>query len=224
MRTLDELIETTAPAWPIVERWVAEAKNPVRVVPARPARGAMCLTSLQVTTRSPMGAIAHRCAGIQVDDGWLRILGAGGTRPFVRGISEWNGLDAESTGAPTAGYLIVAHDAVGGFFAVNGGALDGAPGEVAYLAPDTLVWETLGMGYSAFIQWAMGDSVAGFYASMRWPGWREDATILSADSALLIYPFLWAKEGGPVEKRSRKVVPTEEIWTLTLDMKAKLGV
>src|SRR5262245_55149646 len=40
-------------------------------------------------------------------------------------------------------YLVVAHDAIGGVFAVNGGGLNGRPGNVFYFAPDSLAWEDL---------------------------------------------------------------------------------
>ena len=44
--------------------------------------------------------------------------------------------------------ILGADDAVGGFFAINGDAFDGPHGDVWYLAPVTLAWETCGMGYA----------------------------------------------------------------------------
>lgn len=49
---------------------------------------------------------------------------------------------------PDAG-LVVAHDVLGGVFALNGPTphaigCPGEPGEVLYFAPDALAWEALG--------------------------------------------------------------------------------
>ncbi|WP_211344408.1 DUF2625 family protein [Paenibacillus lentus] len=37
---------------------------------------------------------------------------------------------------------------------MNGGAFEGRLGEIFYLAPDTLEWESLDMQYSDFLNWA----------------------------------------------------------------------
>ncbi len=76
MRSLDELIDLQDPGWPLVQEWIAKASNPVEVLPADRARAEATLVELQVTTRSPMGAIALETGGLLVDSGWLRILGS----------------------------------------------------------------------------------------------------------------------------------------------------
>jgi len=51
-----------------------------------------------------------------------------------------------SSSSTNKGFIIVAFDAVGGFFAVNGGGIGGVnPGHVAYFAPESLQWENLGV-------------------------------------------------------------------------------
>src|SRR5262249_12270888 len=77
MRTLSEPIDRKEPAWPLVQEWIGDASVPVEVLPADAAAGDAALYATQVTTRSPMGAIAHEAAGIFIDNGWLRVLGAG---------------------------------------------------------------------------------------------------------------------------------------------------
>src|SRR5689334_5693402 len=140
-RTLAELVDTLEPAWPLVEQMIANAKNRVEVVPAQPDDGARTLVALQVTTRSPMGAIAYQSGGLLADHGWVRLLGAGHPR-LPRDIARWNQRDG--SGARLPGALLVADDAVGGFFGVNGGAFgNGSLGSVFYLPPDTLQWEDL---------------------------------------------------------------------------------
>ena len=114
MRPLGELIDSEDPALPLVRQWLAEAERPYELLSPSDAREGV-LFDLQVTTRSPMGAIAYETGGVLVDHGWLRILGAGNPK-LPRNLAEWNR-------GRSSGYLLVADDVVGGFFAINGGRL-----------------------------------------------------------------------------------------------------
>ncbi len=134
----------------VVRRWAEEAVRPVELLACTPERGKSTLEALNVTERSPLGGIAGRTGGILVDSGWLRILGAGSER-LARGLAEWNGLGGRLR---LGGALLVGDDAVGGFFALNGGALPGGVGNIFYLAPDTLEWEDLEVRYSGWVKWA----------------------------------------------------------------------
>ena len=80
MRTFVELLDTREPGWPIVEQMLSRATNQVAVLPTELESGARTLLAIQVTTRSPMGAIAHQTGGLVVEHGWIRILGAGHPR------------------------------------------------------------------------------------------------------------------------------------------------
>jgi hypothetical protein len=79
VRPLHELLSDD-PAWPLIDSWINDAANDVRVVPTDRGRGEETLQALQVTTRSPLGAVALETGGLLVDHGWVRILGAGGKR------------------------------------------------------------------------------------------------------------------------------------------------
>lgn len=213
-RTVGELIDARDDAWPQVLEWTGRAPRPVEIIAVEPhSLGEATLFALQVTTRSPMGAIALRSGGILVDDGWLRILGAG--HPGVGGgLREWNALDGQAPlDPPMSGGLIVAYDAVGGFFALNGGAWGGQPGGVHYLAPDTYQWSALDLTYSGLIRFALLGDLDQFYSAFRWPHWRDETAPLGPDQAISIYPFL-GFEGQPIESRSRRPVPARELWTL----------
>src|SRR5688572_3475954 len=137
MRGLSELLNLEEPAWPMVQEWIAQATNAVEVLPASdPGRGE-ALVALQVTTRSPMGAIVYETGGLLVDHGWVRILGSGHAR-LPRSLPGWNlGRTMDGSGRSPP-FLLVADDAVGGFFAIDGGAFGGKPGAVSYYAPDAL--------------------------------------------------------------------------------------
>jgi hypothetical protein len=219
MRPLEELI-STEPAWPSVLQWVREATNLVEILaPDEPTRR-RALLELQVTTHSPMGAIVFETGGLLVDGGWLRILGSGSPR-LPRSIPAWNlGRNGAVAGRP-APFLLVADDAVGGFFAINGGGLPGAPGSVAYFGPDSLDWQDLQLSYTGLLHFAMSGDLERFYAGARWTGWRDEIVSLPGDCAISVFPFLWA-EGPPVGERSRRPVPIAELWSLQLDIRAQM--
>ena len=111
------------------------------------------------------------------------------------------------------GYLLVADDVLGGFFAINGGALGEEMGLVFYFSPDTADWEALEFGYSQFVFWCLQGNIAGFYESMRWPGWEQEISTLGGDQAISIFPFLFTK-GPPIAERQHGVVPISQIYAL----------
>lgn len=222
MRTIEELVDRAEPAIRLVHEWIAEAANTVEELPCDRALGERNLLALQVTTRSPMGAIAHETGGLLVDHGWLRLLGAGCAR-LPRGLADWNGLVAEPPKLRLDGAMLVGDDVVGGFFALNGGGFEGPAGNVFYLAPDTLAWEDLERGYSDWVYWTFNGELDLFYENARWPGWIEEVAALDGDQGLSIAPFLWA-QGPPVQERSRRPVPIEELWDLhALELPSQLA-
>ncbi len=161
--------------------------------------GTSCLEEIQVTTRSPLGAVAHTTGGILAQIGWLRILGAGSSQ-FTRTLSSWN---RKGAGARISGAFLVGDDAVGGFFALNGGRF-GQTSNVFSFAPDDLEWQDLEVGYSDWLQWAFSGSVDSFYEGLRWASWRDDIG------------------GGPYDQRERRPVSVEEIWSLYVERLAAL--
>ena len=212
MRTLNELLDRDDPAFPLIRQWAGEADIPVELLPPSAGRDDVLL-SLQVTTRSPLGAIAYETGGILVDDGWLRILGSGHGK-LGRNIATWNEGRAE-------GFLLVADDVLGGFFAINGGALGPDQGKMYYFAPETLAWEALGIGFTAFVAWAFTRQLRQFYG--RPPGAAADfeELPLSGELCLTFYPFLWTQEGS-LKTSSRRAIPVEEQWALNLDLQQTL--
>ena len=153
MKTLADLINTADPAWPLIQEWLAEAANPVEILPHDPAAAEAELVKTQVTTRSVMGAVVYETGGILINHGWLRILGSG-SPCLPRGLGSWNLGRTQAELAAPAPYYLIADDTAGGYFALNGGGLDGTPGNVFYLPPDTLEWEDCELGYTDFLNWA----------------------------------------------------------------------
>jgi hypothetical protein len=169
-----------------------------------------------------VAAVAYETGGIRVDHGWVKLLGAGG-EGVDGNLASWNGLSDNAIAPRLAGAFIVGHDALGGFFAINGGAFGPARGNVFYFAPDSLEWEDMEGGYSQFVSWALNGDLAKYYAAYRWAGWENDARGLSFDRGFSIFPFLWTKEGKDVAAQSRRAVPMKELWSLQQEIRGQLG-
>lgn len=68
-----------------------------------------------------------------------------------RTLPDWNKGKSFNEFGERPPFLLIADDAVGGFFALNGGQLGKDPGKVYYLSPDNLQWESLNISYSDFL-------------------------------------------------------------------------
>jgi hypothetical protein len=204
---LSELINVDDPAIPLVREWAANAVRPVEILLPSDARDEVLLKT-QVTTRSPLGAIAHETGGLLVDGGWLRIIGSGNRR-FTRTLPGWNE-------GRSHGFYLVADDAAGGFFAMNGGAFGTDTTNLYYFAPDTLKWEAMGMGYSQFLRWVFSKKYDQFCEDLRWPGWESAMAKLSGDQCIMSYPPLWTQEGQS-EPVHRAPISVEEAWAWQMD-------
>ena len=185
--------------WELVTGWIRASTVPVEPIAADDAHREAALEQLEITTNSPLGAIVRRTAGLSVDHGWLRVLGAGGSEQLEDGVNEWS----ERTGL-----LIVAHDVAGGFF-----SWDEERG-VLYHAPDSRQAEDLGgRGYSDWLEGMLTGNLAKFYAAERFAGWAEETKRLSGDEGFSQYPPRGTKEAatGDVDRRG---VPMTELWAL----------
>ena len=212
MRSLDDLLNTIEPAWSFVSEWIAAATNPIEVLPPKTPDRAEALLATQVTTRSPLGAVIYETGGLLVDFGWLRVLGPGHPR-LARTLPGWNqgkSLDGSGQSPP---FLLIADDVLGGFFALNGGALGPVRGNVHYFAPDSLAWEDFEGGYSDFLRWCCSGDLAEYYGEYRWPGWEQEVAALTGDRAFFIFPPLWTR-GPHVSARYRGTVPVDELYGL----------
>jgi Protein of unknown function DUF2625 len=223
MRPLDQLINKTEPGWTLVQEWINKAKNKVEVLPCDTVKAKDALYKTQVTTRSPMGAIIYSTGGLLIDSGWIRILGSGSTK-LNRTLPDWNKGKSFKEYGEQPSFLLIADDAAGGFFAVNGGAFGNDAGKVYYLSPDNIEWEPLELTYTEFLNFCFNGDLADFYKDLRWNGWKAEVAKLDGNSAYNFFPFLWTKEGKDINKVSRKPIPVEEQFSFTLDMRKQLGL
>ena len=213
MRALSELINADDPGIPKIREWVRDAVIACELLPPSAQREEV-LVQTQVTTGSTMGAIAYETGGILIDGGWLRFLGSGHPK-LPRTLPGWNQ-------GRSSGFYLVADDAVGGFFAINGGAFGEDLKNMYYWPPDSLDWEPMKIGFTGFFVWALSERLAQFYQTLRWPSWREDIAGLSGDSCFSFYPFLWTK-GGPLTTRHRAQAPVQEAFDLKVELLRQLN-
>lgn len=214
MQTLSELINKQEPGWNLVKNWMKEAKNKIEVLPKDRIRAEKELFHSQVTSRSPMGAIIYETGGILIDNGWIRVLGSGSEK-LNRGLMEWNLNKSFQKLGEQPSFLLIADDAIGGFYALNAGEFGQEDlGKVFYLSPDNLKWESLKLGYSEFINFCFSGDLNGFYEGLRWTNWEKDIKGLNGNKAYHFFPYLFTAEGKDINKVSRKPVPLPELWSL----------
>ncbi|WP_316835071.1 DUF2625 family protein [Pedobacter nutrimenti] len=195
MLPIADLIKDNSEGWSRVKSWIDTARNKIEILPGENQVSANVLYKSQVTTRSPMGAIIYNTGGILVDYGWIRILGSGSNK-MKRTIASWNKgrIDTGSNGKPL--YYLIADDAIGGLFALNGGGLGTDFGSVYYFAPDNLTWQSLNTSYTGFLEFCFSGDIGKFYQGSRWNSWKADINKLSADEVIVFFPPLWSKEGS----------------------------
>ncbi|OQP57294.1 hypothetical protein A3860_09880 [Niastella vici] len=223
MRSVDELINKSDPGWSLVKDWIDSAKNKVEILPVDTVKAKEALYQTQVTTRSPMGAVIYMTGGLLVDGGWIRILGSGCSK-LNRTLPGWNKGKSFKEFGEAPSFLLIADDAIGGFFLLNGGGFGKDVGKIYYLSPDNLEYEPLDITYSEFLQFCFNNDLEKFYDGLRWTNWRSEVSKLQGDQVFNFYPFLWTKEGKDINKNHRKAVPVEEQYSLNLDLRKQLGL
>jgi hypothetical protein len=231
MLELTELIEVDDPAWPELQTLFAGCPIPLTVFAPDPRESARGLHQLQVTARSMLGGLTLNCGGLLVDDGWVRVFGGGSGRDgSLPSLARVNGFPETFEPAWQAGAgLVVAHDVLGGVFALNGmepaaAGRPGQPGQMVYFAPDTLEWEALEIGHSAWLAWLLSERLEGFYSALRWEGWREETAAAGPAQGISVFPFLWSKEAKDVSTTSRRTVPMAGILGIAADFAKQIGV
>lgn len=189
--TAKELLTVSDPAWPELKARIVGGRNGPELLVADPELGKRCLEAIQAPVSTVLGAMSYHVGGVLIDGGWLRLLGCGHAR--MRGsLLSWNGKGGPTGFPGIAGAVIVAHDVLGGVFAVNGGGLFGQPGELNYFDPAEGRWAPLDVRYPAFVVWALDGDLGQLYADRRWEDWDRDVGALSGDQAVVRTPPPWS--------------------------------
>lgn len=219
IRSVSELASVTAPAWPDLSVEIGSTPA-AHVLAVDPASASKTLHALQVTTGSVLGALAYNCGGLLIDHGWIRILGGGTNELPSLATANALGDPAQAAGPPPS--LIVAFDVLGGRFAIDGGGLGIAPGEVCYWGPDTLTWEALGLGHGAFVNAFLQGAATEFYRPWRWTGWEAEVAQIQPDQGLSLMPPPFTSQCANLADVSRRPVPFAELIAFYDDMAAQV--
>lgn len=227
MRSIAELVDVDDPGWPVVTEALAGVDHVVLPPDSEACRAT--LLQLQVTARSLLGAVTLNSGGLLLHHGWLRVYGGSGAD--LPSLAEVNGFPAvvDPAWAPQAG-LILAHDVLGGVFALNGMDCTGCgrpgePGQVVYFAPDSLEWETFDGGHSAWLIWMLDGGLEKYYADMFWPTWRAEVAGLGLREGITMWPPLFSKEGAEnVEGTTRSAVSLREQLGFQADFAGQFGL
>jgi len=207
MRFLKDLVNKKESAWPDILAAISRSNRKIEVLPVIDANGEKALFDTQVTTRSPMGSIIFNSGGLLIDSGWIRFLGSGCPQ-MERSLPSWNTTIGNAF--PPKGFVLFADDAVGGFFAVDGGIFK-KPGNVFWCPPDELGWEDTTLSYTDFLYFCIEGPLDEFAKNYRWTGWKSEVEKLSGDQGIFIYPPLFA-QGPELGKRERIVAPISEVY------------
>ena len=192
---------------------ISKAQIPVQVI-WNTEFSDLILKKLKISDSSTLGQVVKYTSGISINNGLLRILG-GQNSDISPSIEKYNDLsDPEKSQFPNV--LTVAYDAFGGVFAINIAKEFAKPGIIVYFAPDTLEWESLEIGHTAFVEWALTAELMDFYGDLLWDSFDEDVRKLNANQAFNFYPPLWTKEGKE-NKASKRIISLQETWQLMLE-------
>ena len=170
---------------------------------------------LNIPSDSVLYSVVSNSNGLIINH-WIRIWGQDSSTNY--GVCHYNrNIKFDKY---ISGLFVVAGDILGGLFAININRFDGN-NLIWYFAPDSLEWECLNMKYNEFLAWCFQGNIDDFYSTMRWENWKDDVMDINMNKAILIYPFLWAKECN-IEKASRKIVDLDEIIELNFEYSGQI--
>lgn len=203
-----------SPAWPEIVQMAQEGD--AEILPVDPVRGRDVLGRLQVTAQSYLGAMALNCGGIIADHGWFRLYGGG--NELLPDLASINGLGEPGVTSERPGFVLVGVDVLGGRFAIDGGALGVAPGEVCYYGPDSLGWDGLGGGHAAFVSAVLSGALSDVFAEMRWEGWQDEVAALALNEGISVYPPPFTEQGRDLGAASRRAISIGELQEFYRDL------
>lgn len=208
-------IKTMKNIWKEILEIVYKSNNNIDVIDGNKELGMEECINLNIPKDSVLYSVVTNSNGIIINN-WIRLWGQNSN--VNNGVGYYNTLFQNDI----EGLFLVASDVLGGLFAININKFTEGKNHIWYFAPDTLEWECMDMQYNEFLAWSMQGDIDEFYLTMRWNNWQEDIKNIGINYALLIYPFLWARECD-IEKASKKMVNIDEIIKINFEYHNKFA-
>ena len=175
---------------------IKSSTKTIKILPSNNSVKKRIREKYEINPESLLGMILENTGGLIIDH-WIRLYGAG-EMDFV----SRNALFPFDN-------LVVAEDILGGLFVYLNN------GNIGYFAPDCLEFEDMEIHFNQFLYWCLHGDTDTYYMDYRWKTWQEDISNLNCNEGVAFYPFLWTQEW--IEKRSRRIVPINEIIGLEFD-------
>ncbi len=194
--------------WKEILDIVYKSNKNIEVIAGSKELGVEECINLNIPEDSVLYSVVTNSNGIIINN-WIRLWGQNSNDNH--GVGYYNALFQNDI----EGLFLVGSDVLGGLFAINLNKFNEGNNLIWYFAPDTLDWECMDMQYNEFLAWSMQGDIDEFYSTMRWNNWKDDVKNIGINYALLIYPFLWARECD-IEMASKKVVSIDELININL--------
>lgn len=223
MRTLSELLENNDDMWKRTSSVLdSSSLGPVIVKPVDDGLARQTLLDFQIPAGSMLGSIILNTGGIELLNGKFRLLGTPEERTGRRNLIAWN---SQLGASPVDGYLMVADDIFGNFYAINMGKIDSDPqllGAVFALCPVYSDWALVADKYSEFVE----DILQGFWEELLESTGLSNIRVSDDNRAnynlsTSYYPPLFTQEGG-LDKSDVRLVGVEESARFALEIRAAL--
>lgn len=199
--------------WQSIQKLFSESNNEIVITPL--PDDTFLHNDLDINSQSIMGEILNHISSVVINS-YFRLLGGGNDELSIKPFND-------KVNKIYSGHkIIVANDIWGGLFAISNGDFDGDRRSIWYFAPDLLQWVDLEINYSQFIPWICSDELAAFYSEFMWKDMNSFISTIKTNEAVLIYPFLWAKE-CVIETANKKIVPLMELIEINAEYKNKIN-
>jgi hypothetical protein len=209
----DMLAARHAPGWDELMSIIGTAINEYKILPVEDSIKAVeNLYELQISTRQHMGAIIYKTGGIVVDHGWIRIFGSG-SKQMNRNVLDYSKDKGLVPGfdKPT-GMAIITDDILGGFYAMNYGALGNDLNNIYYFGPDGLAYESLHMTYREFLVFCFNTKLDNWYEDYRWANWQKEIPDSTYDQALDCSPRIYDQKFTSLDGMQKKWMSSLKLY------------
>lgn len=171
-----------------LSEWLCRSNtNDIVIFEVDPLKAIQNKNAYQTDNNNIFGALIGEVGGIYISS-IVRIFGST-SNGNLRDIYDWN----EKFGCSS--YIIIGDDIYGGIFAINLTLKNINPGDICYYAPETLIWEGLGVTLVSFFNFLKNGDLLKFYSNICLEKYMKiQKKQIPFNKTLSIYPPQWSSE------------------------------